>query len=118
VRESGFRFGIGDAAFPNSGKQITVSSMNPGLAEEDPLRRLTAQVDNYSRQAEEMGRMLAGHRMLECPACGLAEDALADLTLRVVRTDEPDRDCGLRFDSADEGETTWICPDCGAIFTP
>lgn len=84
--------------------------------DDDALRRLAGQVESYQRQAEEMGRMLAGHRLLECPNCGLAEDALADLTLRVVHPDHPDEDSGLRFEALDEDETTWTCPNCGTVF--
>lgn len=60
--------------------------------------------------------MLAGHRLLECPNCGLAEDALADLTLRVVHPDHPDEDCGLRFEALDDDGTAWTCPNCGTVF--
>lgn len=84
--------------------------------DEDALRELAGQVESYHLQAEELGRMLAGHRLLECPNCGLAEDALADLTLRVIHPDRPGEDCGLRFEPLDEDETTWTCPNCGTVF--
>jgi len=84
--------------------------------DDDPLRRLAEQVESYSRQAEEVGAMLAGHRSLACPSCGLAEDTLADLTLRVVHPDHPDEDTGLRFESADEDGHAWVCPACGEMF--
>lgn len=84
--------------------------------DDDALRRLAGQVESYHLQAEEMGRMLAGHRLLECPNCGLAEDALADLTLRVVHPDRPGEDCGLRFECLDDEGTDWTCPNCGTVF--
>lgn len=84
--------------------------------DDDPLRRLAEQVQSYSRQAEEVGRMVTGHPLLVCPACGLAEDALADLTVRVVHPDHPDEDTGLRFEAADDSEAVWTCPACGEIF--
>lgn len=84
--------------------------------DDDPLRRLAEQVQTYSRQAEEVGRMVTGHPILVCPACGLAEDTLADLTIRVVHPDHPDEDTGLRFEAADESEAVWTCPACGELF--
>jgi len=83
---------------------------------DDPLRQLAEQVEQYTRQAEELGRMVAGHRLLECPNCGLVEDALADLTVRVVHPDHPDQDSGLRFEPQDDADETWACPNCGTLF--
>jgi hypothetical protein len=85
---------------------------------DDPLRNLAEQVDQYTRQAEELGSLLVGHRLLECPQCGLAEDALADLTVRVVHPDHPEQDTGLRFEPLDDVSRTWTCPHCGAVFEP
>lgn len=90
--------------------------MNATSPDDDALRRLAGQVESYQRQAEEVGSMLAGHHLLECPNCGLAEDALADLTLRVVHPDRPGEDTGLRFEALDDDETTWNCPNCGNVF--
>lgn len=84
--------------------------------DEDALRELAGQVETYHRQAEEVGRMLVGHHLLECPNCGLVEDALADLTLRVVHPDHPDEDTGLRFEAMDDDGTVWKCPNCGNVF--
>ncbi|MCB9496125.1 MAG: hypothetical protein H6686_04470 [Fibrobacteria bacterium] len=84
----------------------------------DPRRDLARQVEELRRQAEEVGAMVAGHRLLECPSCGLAEDALADLTVRVVLPERPDEDTGLRFSALDDDEATWSCPQCGTVFAP
>jgi len=101
-----------------SRKKTTVESVIGSESDDDALQRLAGQVESYHRQAEEMGRMLAGHRLLECPNCALAEDALADLTLRVVHPDHPDEDCGLRFECLDDDGTAWVCPNCGTVFGP
>jgi uncharacterized C2H2 Zn-finger protein len=82
----------------------------------DPIRQLAEQVDLYSRQAEEVARMVVGHHLLECPGCGLAEDALADLTVRVVHPDHPGDDTGLRFESLEDDAESWSCPNCGMVF--
>lgn len=102
--------------FAKIGKKTTVLSVTKNSRDDDPLRRLAEQVQTYSRQAEEVGRMVTGHPLLACPACGLAEDALADLTVRVVHPDHPEVDTGLRFEAADESETVWTCPGCGELF--
>lgn len=102
--------------FANSAKKTTVWEVQENTRDDDPLRLLAEQVETYSRQAEEMGRMVTGHALLVCPACGLAEDALADLTVRVVHPDHPDEDTGLRFEAADDSETVWTCPACGELF--
>jgi len=87
-------------------------------AHEDPLRKLAGQVDNYRRQAEQLGRLLSGRALLECPSCGLHEDERADMT-RIVSTEEdPSRDTGLRFSPLDDDESTWLCPGCGLPFSP
>lgn len=90
--------------------------MTTNARDDDPLRRLAEQVESYTRQAQEVGRLVTGHPPLVCPACGLAEDTLADLTVRVVLPDHPEQDTGLRFEPADDSETVWTCPACGELF--
>ncbi len=84
----------------------------------DPLRDLAEQVENYRRQAEHLGRLMNGRALLECPACGMHEDELADMT-RIVATEEmPGKDTGLCFAAMDDEEATWWCPGCGQPFSP
>ena len=106
------------AKLESTGRLVRVTvPVSPVLEMTEIQTRLLAeQVETYSRQAEEMGRMVTGHALLVCPACGLAEDTLADLTVRVVHPDHPDVDTGLRFEAADESETVWTCPACGELF--
>lgn len=82
--------------------------------DEDALRRLAAQVDSYHRQADGIGRMLAGRSTLACPDCELREDILADMSLVTTFPERPDDDTGMRFQALDEAERIWLCPACGA----
>lgn len=79
------------------------------------LRDLAGQVERYRLQAEELGRLQAGRPLLECPACGLREDELADLTLVVCTPEEPGIDTGMRFEPLTDEGSRWICPACRGI---
>ncbi|HNY31259.1 MAG TPA: hypothetical protein PKO15_10270 [Fibrobacteria bacterium] len=90
---------------------------NPNRPEgSSPLEDLARQVERYRDQAEMLGTLQAGRKLLECPSCGLHEDELADLSLVVVTDDEPGLDTGLRFAALDEHSRTWVCPACGTPF--
>ena len=96
---------------------MTTDNTTPDDDREDPLRNLAGQVDHYRRQAENLQHLLTGRALLECPACGLHEDELADMTVIVVAVDLPGADTGLRFAAMDEDGSYWWCPGCGQPFS-
>lgn len=86
----------------------------PGTTESDsPLQDLARQVERYRDQAELLGTLQTGRRLLECPSCGLHEDELADLSLIVATDEDPGQDTGLRFLPVEGDSPSWSCPACG-----
>lgn len=73
-------------------------------------------MERYRDQAEMLGALQTGRKLLECPWCGLHEDELADLSLIVATEEDPRTDSGLRFQALDDDPERWLCPGCQSPF--
>lgn len=85
--------------------------MKNGRKEELPA--VLRQLQEAKRQARAFGLLSDDRDLLECPSCGLWEDATAEGLLVVYQKDDSSQqDNGLRFKEVDERH--FECPGCGA----
>jgi hypothetical protein len=80
----------------------------------DGLVELVRKFGDVTARARALGLFVGDRDLLECPACGLMEDVLADGRLVVYRNPGRDADTGLRFAEAPDAEGRFSCPGCGA----